>query len=457
MASARRERNLPAPPALPRDVVHLSDAEQLGKEIFFDQRLSSPPGLSCATCHVPKAGFTGENSALNNQAGPMPGIVHGRAGRRKPQAVAYTSFSPAGPYYDGDLGQWVGGTFWDGHAPDTTAQAKMPFIDADEMANVAVGPYPPQSGGFAPHVATRLRHSAYAHRFVSVFGPDAFGAPDEDIYNAAATAVAAYESSAEVNPFSSMFDASPNGTPPMNGYSLTPSEQNGMSLFFGQAQCSTCHSAASVGAVLEATGGKDTFTTYAYSNIGVPRNPANPFYAETDCASNPHGCNPLGANFIDYGLGANPNPSPNGTRFMNTTPGDIAQFRGLFKAPSVRNVNKRANAGFVKAYMHNGVFKSLEQVVDFYNRRNIAVNAAGDEIPFDLRVGPPAGYTPVFPPPEVLDNVQNVAGASPAEAGADVATNGRVGNLGLSASEEADLVNFLGALSDGFTRPSPAE
>jgi cytochrome c peroxidase len=60
----------------------------------------------------------------------------------------------------------------------------------------------------------------------------------------------------------------------------------------------------------------------------------------------------------------------------------IVQFRGFFKTPSVRDADKRPSADFVKAYMHNGVFKSLQQVVHFYNKRNIAVNASGQEIAF---------------------------------------------------------------------------
>ena len=105
--------------------------------------------------------------------------------------------------------------------------------------------------------------------------------------------------------------------------------------------------------------------------------------------------------------------------------------------------------------MHNGVFTSLKDVVHFYNKRNIAVNANGQEVAFDLTKGPPAGYTRLFPPPEVLDNVQNVAGRTPADAGADVATNGQVGNLQLTPQEEADVVNFLKILSDGYTKPNP--
>ena len=80
-----------------------------------------------------------------------------------------------------------------------------------------------------------------------------------------------------------------------------------------------CHSDATLDSVKQTTHGKETFTMYCYANIGVPRNPANPFYVNTNRDSNPQGCNPLGADFIDYGLGANPNPAPDGTRFMDAT------------------------------------------------------------------------------------------------------------------------------------------
>ncbi len=126
----------------------------------------------------------------------------------------------------------------------------------------------------------------------------------------------------------------------------------------------------------------------------------------------------------------------------------------------MRDSDKRPYPTFVKAYMHNGVFKSLQEVVHFYNKRNIAVNAQGQEVAFDLRNGPPAGYTPLLPPPEVLDNVQNVAGLTPAQAAAagvsgTVATNGQVGNLQLTSSQEADVVNFLKILTDGYGPITP--
>lgn len=139
--------------------------------------------------------------------------------------------------------------------------------------------------------------------------------------------------------------------------------------------------------------------------------------------------------------------------FMTSKPGDVATFRGLFKAPSLRNADARPRPDFMKAYMHNGVFKSLAQVVHFYNKRNIAINAAGQEVAFDLRVGPSKGYFPLFALPEVMDNVQNVAGVTPAAATSDVASNGQVGNLQLSVAEEAALAMFLMILTDGFVSP----
>ena len=91
----------------------------------------------------------------------------------------------------------------------------------------------------------------------------------------------------------------------------------------------------------------------------------------------------------------------------------------------------------------------------------VGFDANGNEVAFDLRNGPPAGTTRLFPPPEVIDNVQNVAGLTPAQAAAMgvagvTATNGQVGNLQLTPTQEADLVNFLMILTDGFTAPNPA-
>jgi uncharacterized repeat protein (TIGR03803 family) len=439
--------------------VPLSPMEQLGKEIFFDGTLSNPPGQSCATCHSPATGFTGPDSAINLSAGPLPGAVAGRSGSRKPQAIAYSAFSPSGPYFDNRQQLWSGGNFWDGHAPTNAEQARMPFLGPNEMANTPVGPLPPHAGGHSPLVVQKLGARPYSVLFQQVFGPGVFqNSTDATVYVRAAQAIAAYEASEEVNPFSSKFDASENAVPPSSACQLTPSEENGRQLFFGRAQCFACHSSALLDSVSSVTNGREVFTMFCYASIGTPKNPDNPFYAQTDSMNNPDGYNPLGSAFIDFGLGANPNPAPDGTLFMSGTPGDIAAFRGLFKAPSLRNVDKRPSPDFVKSYMHNGVFKSLEEVVHFYNKRNIAVNALGEEVAFDLRIGPPPSHTRLFPPPEVIENVQNAAGLRPSETRqgeADVANNGQIGHLDLTPEEETDLVNFLKTLTDGFSGSNP--
>ena len=451
--------NLPSLFMRMRVSVPPSPIEQLGKDIFFDNTLSDPPGQSCAGCHSPATGFTGPNSAVNLSAGPVPGVIPGRAGSRKPQAIAYSTFSPSGPYFDNGQQLWSGGNFWDGHAPTNAEQARMPFLGPNEMANTPVGSYPPHAGGYSPLVVQKLAARPYGVLFQQVFGAGVFqNNTDDAVYAMAAQAIAAYEASTEVNPFSAKYDASENAVPPSNAYQFTPSEENGRQLFFGKAQCFACHSSAPLDSVSSVTNGREVFTMFCYASIGTPKNPDNPFYAETDPTNNPYGYNPMGTAFVDYGLGANPNPAPGGTRFMSGVPGDIAAFRGLFKAPSLRNVDQRPSPDFVKSYMHNGVFKSLEEVVHFYNKRNIAANELEEEVAFDLRAGPPPGYTPLFPPPEVIENVQNVAGLRPSETRqgeADVAHNGQIGHLDLTPEEETDLVEFLKTLTDGFLGSNP--
>jgi cytochrome c peroxidase len=472
-SSAQIDGPLP-PPKKPPNIVPLTPVEQLGKDIVFDHTLSNPTGYACFTCHTPETGNASPlSSEVNAFFGIPSGVVPGRATPRKPMTYAMTAFCPIGPYFDADLGVYLGGTFWDGRTPDEPHQATQPFIDANEMANLSSnGIQDPRAGGYSALVVKKVQSRPYTHLFKKVYGPDVFTKyTTPQIYTIITEAIGAYEASAEINPFNSKWDASKYGTPPQNLYTLSASEERGRILYgvgpnpsnnpnFGGAQCFQCHSSQLLLSVQAETDGKETFAMFCYANVGVPKNPNNPYYENTDATTNPFGYNPLGTNFIDYGLGANPNPAPDGTKFYNKKPGDILQFRGLFKNPSVRNSDKRPYPTFVRAYMHNGVFKSLQEVVHFYNKRNIAVNAAGQEVAFDLRDGPPSGYTALLPPPEVLDNVQNVAGLTPAQSAAEgvsgvVATNGQVGNLQLSAAQEADLVNFLKILTDGYTKPNP--
>ena len=102
-------------------------------------------------------------------------------------------------------------------------------------------------------------------------------------------------------------------------------------------------------------------------------------------------------------------------------------LNGAQKVPTLRNLDKRFNHKSAKSFMHNGVFKTLEQVVHFYNTRDVLPACPSGVGPSDNRFG-----RTCWPKPEVAANV-NVD---------------ELGNLGLTAAEEADVVEFLKTLSD---------
>jgi cytochrome c peroxidase len=108
--------------------------------------------------------------------------------------------------------------------------------------------------------------------------------------------------------------------------------------------------------------------------------------------------------------------------------GNPALEMGKQKVPTLRNVDLRPFAGATKAYMHNGVFKSLEQVVHFYNTRDVLPRC-------ESTPGPVFGVN-CWPAPEVLQTMNT----------------DELGNLGLSRAEEAALVAFMRTLSDGYIR-----
>ena len=96
------------------------------------------------------------------------------------------------------------------------------------------------------------------------------------------------------------------------------------------------------------------------------------------------------------------------------------------KVPTLRNVDLRPYPGFVKAYGHNGYFKSLEEIVHFYNTRDVLAKC--EDLP-----DPQPGVN-CWPEPEVAENVNT----------------GELGDLGLTPDEEAAIVAFLRTLSDGY-------
>jgi cytochrome c peroxidase len=388
----------------------LTPTEALGKAIFFDQDLSLNRNQSCASCHDPAYGFTGPIDSINAHGTVYEGSIANAFGDRKPPSSSYATLSPI--LHLDRSGTWVGGNFWDGRATGeklgnpAADQAQGPFLNPAEQAL-------PDSACVVHRVAT----ASYPVSYASVWGPglDAVGWPADieaacsdphgsvalsvtdraavdTAYDRIALSIAAYEGSSESNAFSSKYDA--NGT----AGKLTQLERRGLALFRGKGGCSACH---------PANGKQPLFTDFTFDNLGVPSNPENPAVLRDPA-------------FVDLGLGG----------FLANAGYPTSVFEdelGKQKVPTLRNVDLRPSPDAVKAYAHNGYFKTVEGLVHFYNTRDVLQQCAG------AFTEAQALAANCWPAPEVAVNVNH----------------DELGNLGLSADEEAAIVAFLGTLSDG--------
>lgn len=366
----------------------LTDQEQLGKLIFFDSNLSLNYNQSCASCHAPEVGWTGPGEFVNMHGTVYEGSVAGAFGDRKPPSSGYATFSPI--LHMNKKGQFVGGNFWDGRATGeklgspAAEQALGPFLNPKEQALPS-----------AATVVARVCAAAYGTLFRQVWGAEMCEPANvNQAYDAIGYSIAAYEGSHEVSAFTSKFDYSL-----VNRAKLNKQERLGFALFQGKGKCKSCHTSS---------GTQPLFTDFTFENLGLPKNPENPVYSY----------NP---SFVDPGLGG----------FLASRP-EYAPYAednmGKHKVPTLRNVDLRPSADFVKAYGHNGYFKSLYGIVHFYNTR-------------DLLPACPGAYTEAvalaaacWPEPEVAENINTTA----------------LGNLGLTYAEEQALVAFLKTLSDGY-------
>jgi cytochrome c peroxidase len=262
----------------------------------------------------------------------------------------YAAFVPP-LSYDADAQTFVGGLFLDGRVDSLEAQAGRPFLNPAEMNQ------PDEAA-----VVARLRRAPYAPLFDVVFGP---GALDDAhaAYDRMTRALAAFERTRRFAPFSSRYDAYLAG----RGH-LTAREMRGLALFEDprKGNCAACHPSRP-----GPHGEPPMFTDFTYDNIGIPRNPA------------------VAATAPDRGLGA--------------TIGDPAQD-GKFRVPTLRNIALTA------PYGHNGYFRDLRAVVDFYDTRDVRP----------------------WPPPEVPATVNH----------------DELGDLGLSCDEVDAIVAFLHTLTD---------
>jgi cytochrome c peroxidase len=373
----------------------------LGKAIFFDATLSARGNQSCGSCHVPEAGWTGPVSSVNAAGAVYQGSVAGRFGNRTPPSAAYASPSPVFHLaHEPDGAVFVGGSFLDGRATGerlgspVAEQAEGPFVNPVEQALASPS-----------EVVRRVCAGPSAAPFGRVWGP-AICRPANEVmaYDAIGLSVAAFVGSPEAEAYSSKFDLVRAGAA-----EFSPEERRGFDLFRDKGKCAECHT------LEEGPDGAPLFTDYTFDNLGLPRNPQNPWYAM------PAERNPQGTRWTDPGLGG----------FLATRP-DYRALAGAnvgkHKVPTLRNVDRRPFPGFVKAYGHNGYFKTLEGFVHFYNTRDVKPVCPGALTEAEALA---AGC---WPPPEVVANVNR----------------DELGDLGLTPVDELAIVAFLRTLSDGY-------
>ncbi|EIC31594.1 MULTISPECIES: cytochrome-c peroxidase [Methylomicrobium] len=360
---------------------NLTPKQQLGQQLFFDTHLSEPPGQACATCHNPATAFTDADKSRPTSKGVIAGLL----GNRNTPTAMYSAYAPAF-HFDRGEGLYFGGQFLDGRASTLADQAKAPFLNPIEMAN-------PDPGT----VVDKVRNAAYAAMFDTVYGAGALN--DNGVaYDRIADAIAAFERSPVLNRFSSKYDYYLFGRA-----AFTAQERRGLTVFEAgnKGNCAACHPNRPV------NGTPPLFTDHSYDNIGVPKNPENPFYGLAPQF------NPDGAYFVDLGLGG----------IL-----DAPLEEGKIKVSTLRNVAVTA------PYTHNGYFKTLRGVVEFYSTRDLKPRCRNP-----LTTEAKARAQKCWPAAEVIANVNH----------------GELGSLRLTPREIGDLVAFLKTLTDGYRNGSP--
>ncbi|MBX3122597.1 MAG: cytochrome-c peroxidase [Nitrospira sp.] len=258
---------LPTAVPIPSSNVNYAAKIELGKQLYFDGRLSKNNAISCAFCHNPGTGFADSRQT-------SIGVGGGIGGRQSP-TVYNTGFNHV--------------QFWDGRARSLEEQAIGPIHNPVEMAETH------------EHVVAKLgKIKGYQQEFRAVFGT-------EVNLQGIAEAIAAYERT--VLSTNSAFDKYVLG----DVKAMDEAAARGLGLFKGKARCILCHNGPN-------------FTDNQFHNLGVPQ---------------------VGPMKEDLGR-------------YNVSRAD--KDKGAFKTPTLRSVTETA------PYMHDGAFKTLEEVVDFLDQ-----------------------------------------------------------------------------------------
>lgn len=336
LASLRLAAAGPPPPSPSNPVADDPRAAALGKELFFDTRLSGNGELSCATCHQPEKRFAD---------GLARGQGMGKGLRNTPSLLGVAH------------GTWF---YWDGRRDSLWSQALIPFEAPDEMGSSRV-----------QVVRTVAEDPKLRRAYEAVFGrldlPE--GLPERAgpftggkvraawnrlpagrrnavnrTYANLGRAIAAYERTLSLE--ASRFDAFADAV--LEGGSgkdiLNESERRGFTLFSSdRTRCLRCHNGP-------------LFTNGGFHNIGT-----GTFSGKDLDFGRVFG---LQAALMDEFncLGPYSDAAPEdceALRFVDKH--DNGHLEGAFKVPSLRNV------AYTAPYFHDGRHATLEEVVRFYN------------------------------------------------------------------------------------------
>jgi len=185
------DRYVPAP----SDNPITSGKVALGRQLFFETRLSRDGRTSCATCHQPARRFTDGRRLARG--------VFGREGRRNTPSILNRAYGVT--------------AFWDGRAPTLEDQVRAAVTGERDLGL-----------SMEEAVARVSRDPGYARAFEAVFGEPVSAAR---LAQALATFVRTRMSG------DSPFDRFLTG----DGRALGAAERRGLELFTGRARCARCH------------------------------------------------------------------------------------------------------------------------------------------------------------------------------------------------------------------------
>jgi cytochrome c peroxidase len=280
----------------------------LGRKLFVDRRLSPNGTMSCAMCHVPEQGFTAHELATSVG-------IEGRSVRRNAPTVLNVA--------------WQRRLFHDGREVSLEDQVWGPLLAANEMGNPSIG-----------YVVERIAALPdYRGMFEAAF--DGRGPSSARV----GAALASYQRTLVAG--DSRFDRWRYGG---DASALSTVEKAGFALFAGRGRCATCHRVGERHAL---------FTDHGFHNTGIGwrRTYGAPERTRVELAPGVHA--ELDRRTIE--TFSEPPAKDVGRYEITLDPKD----RWAYKTPSLRNVALTA------PYMHDGSLRSLEAVVEFYDRGGV--------------------------------------------------------------------------------------